>query len=111
MINSRRVRSIVWTSRVNASDLATCINFLISEGTVPTSQSDAINRIVEILANSVPTKHHILTEPKARDFLREVGLLDLKNAKRLIPEVRNIKLISDDDEMLDVEEVEIDEED
>ena len=76
------VRDVVIEGRMCSKDLATCVRYLVSVGTVPRSNSDMLDLIVKMAAYATHDSNPFNTVTEARTYLAGFDLGNLNRLER-----------------------------
>jgi hypothetical protein len=76
------IRDVVIEGRMSSKDLATCVKYLVSVGTVPRSNSDMLDLIVKMAAYATHDAEPFETITEARQYLAGFDLGNLNRSER-----------------------------
>jgi len=76
------IRDVVIEGRMCSKDLATCVKYLVSVGTVPRSNSDMLDLIVKMAAYATHDAEPFATITEARTYLAGFDLGNLNRSER-----------------------------
>ena len=76
------IRDVVIEGRMCSKDLATCVKYLVSVGTVPRSNSDMLDLIVKMAAYATHDAEPFETITEARQYLAGFDLGNLNRSDR-----------------------------